>query len=86
MLMSAFDPKQALVRTINRAHMSRDSEQQYAETVSYVGSAAEGVIFIKVVGMPEGYPVEFDLAQARAFAEELQKAIDEVASGWAGGR
>ena len=65
--------------------MSTGSEPKYAETVSCVGSVEEGVIFIKVVGMPQGYPVEFDLTQARAFAEQLQKAIDEVASGWAGG-
>jgi len=65
--------------------MSTGSEPKYAETVSCVGSAEEGVIFMKVVGMPQGYPVEFDLTQARAFAEQLQKAIDEVASGWAGG-
>lgn len=65
--------------------MSSGSEPQYAETVSCEGSAEEGVIFIKVVGMPQGYPVEFDLAKARAFAEQLQAAIDEVASGWAGG-
>jgi len=65
--------------------MSAGSEPHYTETVSCEGSAEEGVIFIKVVGMPQGHPVEFDLTQARAFAEQLQKAIDDVASGWAGG-
>lgn len=65
--------------------MSHGSESGHTETVSCVGSVEEGVIFIKVVGMPQGYPVEFDLTQARAFAEQLQKAINEVESGWVGG-
>lgn len=65
--------------------MPPGTEPHYIETVSCEGSAEEGLVFIKVVGMPHENHVEFDLTQARAFAQQLQKAIDEVASGWAGG-
>ena len=63
-----------------------NSEERYVETVTCEGSAEEGLVFIKVVGMPHESAVEFDLAQARAFADKLQKAIEAVESGWAGGR
>lgn len=41
-------------------------------------------MFIKVVALPHLDPVEFDTAQARAFAEKLLRAVEEVESGWAG--
>jgi len=65
--------------------MSSNSETHYTETVTVEGRPEEGLIFIKVVAMPHGDPVEFDLSQARALADQLLKAIENVQSGWAGG-
>jgi hypothetical protein len=51
--------------------MSNPSQSNYQETVSCEASADEGLVFIKVVAMPHGDPVEFDVPQARSFAERI---------------
>ncbi|MEO7916034.1 MAG: hypothetical protein ABIR16_00195 [Dokdonella sp.] len=64
--------------------MSNDSTTPYKETVSCEARLDEGVIFIKVVSMPCEGAVEFDVAQARAFAESVLAAVDVVELGWVG--
>jgi len=64
--------------------MSSPNDPDYRETVSCEASADEGLVFIKVVAMPHGDPVEFDVAQARSFAERIMSAVEVVEAGWAG--
>jgi hypothetical protein len=64
--------------------MTGTSEQQYRETVSCEARQDEGVIFIKVVAMPYEAAVEFDVTQARAFAQQILTAVETVESGWVG--
>jgi len=64
--------------------MSEHSIGQYKETVSCEARQDEGVIFIKVVAMPYEDAVEFDVAQARAFAQRILAAVELVESGWVG--
>lgn len=64
--------------------MTVTSQQPYQETVSCEARQAEGVIFIKVVAMPHQDPVEFDVTQARAFAQQILSAVEIVESGWVG--
>lgn len=59
-------------------------EKPYEETVSCEGRPEEGVVFIKVVAMPYEDAVEFDVTQARAFAQRILAAVDLVESGWVG--
>jgi len=54
----------------------------YKETVTCEPSADEGLVFIKVVAMPYGDSVEFDVAQARAFAQRILAAVAVVEAGW----
>lgn len=56
----------------------------YEETVMCEASAEEGLVFIKVVVMPHGDAVEFDVHQARSFAERIMTAVATVESGWVG--
>jgi len=64
--------------------MTGTSEQPYLETVSCEARQDEGVIFIKVVAMPYEAAVEFDVTQARAFAQQILTAVEIVESGWVG--
>ena len=59
-------------------------QAEYSETVSCEASADEGLIFIKVVAMPHGDRVEFDVAQARALAQRILSAVEIVEAGWVG--
>lgn len=59
-------------------------QAEYSETISCEASADEGLLFIKVVAMPHGDPVEFDVTQARALAQRLLMAVDKVEAGWVG--
>ncbi|MDR7134094.1 hypothetical protein J2X06_001278 [Lysobacter niastensis] len=59
-------------------------EKPYQETVSCEARQDEGVIFIKVVAMPYEAAVEFDVTQARAFAQEILSAVAIVEAGWVG--
>ena len=58
---------------------------QYVETISCEPSKEEGLIFMKVVAMPYGDPVEFNTEEARVFAHRILAAVAEVESGWVGG-
>lgn len=60
------------------------SKQPYQETVDCEARQDEGVIFIKVVAMPYEGAVEFDVAQARAFAQRILSAVEIVEAGWLG--
>ena len=59
-------------------------EDPYQETVSCEARPDEGVIFVKVVAMPYEAAVEFDVTQARAFAEHILSAVEIVEAGWVG--
>ena len=59
-------------------------QAQYSETISCEASAEEGLLFIKVVAMPHGDPIEFDVSQARALAQRILAAVEVVESGWVG--
>lgn len=59
-------------------------QADYSETVSCEASADEGLLFIKVVAMPHGDPVEFDVTQARALAQRILSAVEIVEAGWVG--
>ena len=60
------------------------SKLQYQETVSCEARKDEGIVFIKVVAMPYEGAVEFDVTQARAFAQQILTAVEIVESGWVG--
>lgn len=62
--------------------MSDTSKKPHQETVTCERRPGEGVIFIKVVVMPHEDAVEFDTAQARAFAQQISSAVETVESGW----
>ena len=68
------------VRPLKSSPMQAD----YSETVSCEASADEGLLFIKVVAMPHGDPVEFDVAQAKALAKRILAAVEVVEAGWVG--
>ena len=59
-------------------------EESYQETVSCEARPDEGVVFVKVVAMPYEAAVEFDVTQARAFAEQILSAVQIVEAGWVG--
>ncbi|MBN6103112.1 hypothetical protein JR064_13145 [Xanthomonas sp. CFBP 8703] len=60
------------------------SKQPYQETVDCEARQDEGLIFIKVVAMPYEDAVEFDVTQARAFAQRILSAVEIVEAGWLG--
>jgi len=60
------------------------SKQPYQQTINCEARQDEGVIFIKVVAMPHEDAVEFDVAQARTFAQKILSAVEIVEAGWAG--
>ncbi|MDL5367376.1 hypothetical protein QSH18_17340 [Xanthomonas sp. NCPPB 2654] len=60
------------------------SRQPYQETVDCEARQDECVIFIKVVAMPYEAAVEFDVTQARAFAQKILSAVEIVEAGWLG--
>lgn len=64
--------------------MTAPSTQPYQETVDCEARQDEGVIFIKVVAMPYEGAVEFDVTQARAFAQKILSAVEIVEAGWLG--
>jgi len=59
-------------------------EQSYDETVTCEPRHDEGLIFIKVVAMPHEDAVEFNVAQARSFAQQILSAIEVIEAGWVG--
>lgn len=65
--------------------MKDQTPMQYVETVSCEPSKEEGLIFMKVIAMPHGDPVEFNVEEARKFARQILAAVAEVESGWMGG-
>lgn len=52
--------------------MSDTSDEPYQETVICEARQDEGIIFIKVVAMPNEDAVELDTIQARAFANQIK--------------
>jgi len=64
--------------------MTDSPEQSHQETVTCEARQDEGLIFIKVVAMPHEGEVEFDVAQARSFAQQILSAVDLVEAGWVG--
>jgi len=64
--------------------MSEHSAKPYQETVSCEPRQDEGIIFIKVVATPYEDAVEFDVTQARAFAQRILAAVEVVELGWVG--
>lgn len=60
------------------------SKQPYKRTIDCEARQDEGLIFIKVVAMPYEDAVEFDVKQARAFAQRILSAVEIVEAGWAG--
>lgn len=64
--------------------MTGSAETRYMETVSCEPRRDEGVVFIKVVAMPHEAAVEFDVTQARAFAQQILAAVEDVEAGWVG--
>ena len=64
--------------------MTATADKPYQETVTCEARQDEGLVFIKVVAMPHEDAVEFDVAQARAFAQRILSAVDIVESGWVG--
>jgi hypothetical protein len=64
--------------------MTDSPEQKYKETVSCEPRQDEGLIFIKVVAMPHEDAVEFDVAQARSFAQQILSAVEVIEAGWVG--
>lgn len=65
-------------------HDSNSPPPRHEEVVFCEASREQGLAFIKVVALPHQDPVEFDTAQARALAEKLLRAVEEVEAGWAG--
>lgn len=61
--------------------MSEKPALPYQQTVSCEPHQNKGIIFIKVVAMPYE---EFDVAQARAFAERILAVVELVELGWDG--
>lgn len=64
--------------------MTNVQEQRYQETVTCEPRQEEGLIFIKVVAMPHAGAVEFDVTQARSFAQQVLSAIEVIEAGWVG--
>jgi hypothetical protein len=64
--------------------MNSDSQAKYNEVIDCHASKHEGLVFIKVVAMPYGDPVEFNTDEARQFANRILAAVQEVESGWVG--
>jgi hypothetical protein len=61
-------------------------EPKYEEIIMCDGNQDEGVIHIKVAALPYLDPVEFNTAEARAFAEKILRAVEHVEAGWVGGK
>jgi len=51
---------------------------QYEELIDCQVSVDEGLIFIKVIAMPYQDPVEFNTAEARAFAEKILDGVKKI--------
>jgi hypothetical protein len=91
-LVEPFDPAYSSLLSRAQSNVSSGFEgiapgvvsDTYLESVECTPEPNEGVLFIKVVGMPQGYPVEFDVAQARALASRIIAAVEQVESGWVG--
>lgn len=64
--------------------MTDSSEQKYKETVICEPRQDEGLILIKVVAMPHEDAVEFDVARARSFAQQILSAVEVIEAGWVG--
>ena len=63
-----------------------NQRSKYEELVMCEGSQDEGVIHIQVAALPYQDPVEFNTAEARAFAERILRAVEHVEAGWMGGK
>lgn len=58
--------------------MSEPNSPQYQEFIDCDVSEEEGLLFIKVVAMPYQDPVEFNAAEARAFAEKILEGVKRI--------
>lgn len=65
-------------------NMTENLEQPYQQTVACEARQDEGVIFIKVVAMPYEAAVEFNVTQARAFAQQILSSVEIIEAGWVG--
>ncbi|MEA9579491.1 hypothetical protein VC218_11395 [Xanthomonas nasturtii] len=59
-------------------------EEPYRITMSCEALQDESFSFIKVVAMPSDDAVEFNVTEARAFAQQILSAVAIVEAGWAG--
>jgi hypothetical protein len=62
----------------SQAAMSESNTPQYSEHIQCDVSEEEELIFIKVVAMPHLDPVEFNAAEARAFAEKILDSVRHI--------
>lgn len=62
--------------------MSQPSNQPYQEIVSCEAPEEEGILHIKVIALPYHDPVEFNTAEARAFAEAILAAVEKIERRW----
>ncbi|GJI92553.1 hypothetical protein [Duganella hordei] len=58
--------------------MTEKNVAQYEEFIDCQVSEDEGLIFIKVIAMPYQDPVEFNTAEARAFAEKILDGVKKI--------
>lgn len=58
------------------------STQKYEEVVLCDAPEGEGIVHIKVVAMPYIDPVEFNVAEAREFAQKILAAVETIERGW----
>jgi hypothetical protein len=63
--------------------MNNDSSSaRYEEIILCDAPEDEGIVHIKVVAMPYVDPVEFNVAEAREFAQRILAAADAIERGW----
>lgn len=62
--------------------MTEPLNQPYEEVVMCEVHEHEGIVHIKVVSLPYSDPVEFNTAEATAFAEKILAAVDKIEQGW----
>ncbi|TAK62473.1 MAG: hypothetical protein EPO18_10530 [Methylobacter sp.] len=58
--------------------MSEPNVPPYEEFIDCDVSEEEGLLFIKVIAMQYQDPVEFNTAEARAFAEKILEGVRRV--------
>ena len=62
--------------------MTELSKQPYEEIVMCEAPEEECLVFIKVISMPYQDPVEFNTAEARAFAQKILAAVEHIEANW----